>query len=91
MTLGNRNEEKPEGMETHFPKSNQGIPLETIIKEAKQYTKEPKTMTQRWVEIIRGNKLYYNGINLEYITTVIINGEVEVVIEEKDIQSELKF
>lgn len=38
-----------------------------------------------WVDVIKGNRLSYNGIEIEYIAPIILNEEVEVVIDEQDI------
>lgn len=41
--------------------------------------------------MIRGNRLHSNGLDLSYTMPMIVDGEVEVHIEEQDIASEMKF
>ncbi|XP_058759242.1 uncharacterized protein LOC131632512 [Vicia villosa] len=38
-----------------------------------------------------GNRLPTNGIGLEYTTPNLVDGEIEVVIESQDVQSEIQF
>lgn len=42
---------------------------------------------QPWVKIIKGTCLASNGIEIEYIAPIIIDGEIEVMISEQDIES----
>lgn len=41
-----------------------------------------------WVDIISGNRLTANGVEIEYATTLIVNGKIEVLNEEQDVSSE---
>lgn len=48
----------------------------------------PKKM---WVDVIRGNKIPYNGISIEFIAPQIVEGEIEVAIEDEDVVPQVKF
>jgi hypothetical protein len=43
------------------------------------------------VDIIKCNRLPSNGIAIEYTAPTIVNGEIEVIIEEQDVESEKQF
>jgi hypothetical protein len=43
------------------------------------------------VDIIKCNGLPSNGIAIEYTAPTIVNGEIEVIIEEQDVASEKQF
>lgn len=57
--------------------------------EAQETTKErsPKL----WVEVISGNKMPFDGATIELVAPNIVEGEIEVDIEENDIECEVKF
>ncbi|CAI8588930.1 unnamed protein product [Vicia faba] len=46
---------------------------------------------QPWVDIVRGNCLSSNGLDLEYHAPTIVDGEMEVIIEEHDVISKRKL
>ncbi|KAI5382050.1 hypothetical protein KIW84_UN0211 [Lathyrus oleraceus] len=54
---------------------------------------EPETMKLRkpWVDVIRGNRRINREVNMEYTPPTIVDGEVEVKIEESDVEEELEF
>lgn len=41
---------------------------------------EEQQEAQPWVEIIKGSRLPSNGTEIDYITPMIVHGEVEVII-----------
>lgn len=47
------------------------------------------TKEKPWVDIIKGN--HSNGIVIKYTVPMVVNGEIEVLIEEKDIASERQY
>jgi hypothetical protein len=44
-----------------------------------------------WVDVLSGNRNPANGLAMEYVAPKLVNGEVEVEIENSDIESEVKF
>ncbi|XP_058774764.1 uncharacterized protein LOC131649031 [Vicia villosa] len=71
---------------------NKGITgpvLETIAEEKldKGEAEPPKP----WVDVIKGNRLASNGSMIEYTAPMLVNGELEVHIEEQDVVSEKQF
>lgn len=44
-----------------------------------------------WVDVISGNRLPTNGLTIEFTPSKIIEGELEVEIEDADIEFELMF
>lgn len=44
-----------------------------------------------WVEIIQRNKDYNRGLVVEYVAPTLVNGEIEILIDETDIEEELKL
>lgn len=44
-----------------------------------------------WESIVVGNRLLGHGVTVGYSSPTIVNGEVEVVLEMDDIQSELDY
>ncbi|KAL5153328.1 hypothetical protein HKD37_19G052907 [Glycine soja] len=44
-----------------------------------------------WVDVVNENRNPAKGMPLKYFAPQIVNGEVEVMIEDEDIESELKF
>ncbi|CAK8562005.1 unnamed protein product [Lathyrus sativus] len=57
--------------------------------ESKENIEEPNP--KLWVDIISGNRSPSNGAPIEFIAPNIVEGEIEVDIEEADIESEVKF
>ncbi|CAI8608621.1 unnamed protein product [Vicia faba] len=49
---------------------------------------EPKKL---WVDVISGNRILSNGAAIEYFSLKIVEGEIEVEIEEEDILDDLKY
>ncbi|XP_058760792.1 uncharacterized protein LOC131634153, partial [Vicia villosa] len=49
------------------------------------------SLNNQCVDVIKGNRLPTNGIGLEYTPPDLVDGEVEVVIDPQDIQSEIQF
>ncbi|XP_058762303.1 uncharacterized protein LOC131635682 [Vicia villosa] len=71
--------------------------LETIVEEpvieenlASKGKKEEET-PKLWVDIIQGNRLPSNGTELSYTAPVVVDGEMEIQIEEQDVASEKEF
>ncbi|XP_058751687.1 uncharacterized protein LOC131624790 [Vicia villosa] len=46
---------------------------------------------QLWVDVIKGNRLPSSGREIEYTVPKVVNGEIEVQLEEQDLVSEMKF
>jgi hypothetical protein len=44
-----------------------------------------------WVDVLSGNRNPANGLAMEYVAPKLVNGEVEVEIENSGIESEVKF
>ncbi|XP_058732852.1 uncharacterized protein LOC131604428 [Vicia villosa] len=66
-----------------------GPVLETIAEEKlERVADEPP---KPWVDIIKGNRLASNGSIIEYTAPMLVNGEMEVHIEEQDVASEKHF
>lgn len=57
---------------------------EVIDKESVGDAESPKL----WVDTIKGNILASNGSTIEYTAPMIVNGDIEVHIEEQDVVSE---
>ncbi|XP_058783390.1 uncharacterized protein LOC131658072 [Vicia villosa] len=65
--------------------------LERIVEKIDKENKEDVESPKPWVDIIKGNKLAVNGSVIEYNAPMLVNGEIEVHIEEQDVASEKKF
>lgn len=60
-----------------------GEKLETIIEEEKADKEGTKAdQAQPWVDFIQGYRLFTHGLDIEYTIPSIVNGEIEVVIED---------
>lgn len=56
-------------------------------KEELREEEQEAELERPWVDIIKGNRLTSNGIETEYTAPMIIDGEIEVNINEHDIAS----
>ncbi|KAI5435083.1 hypothetical protein KIW84_021785 [Lathyrus oleraceus] len=61
-------------------------------------TKEPSVEVKNnvkgaklWVDIIRGNKDTTNGMSIIFVAPKVVDGEIEVEIENEDVESEMRF
>ena len=61
---------------------------ETTIQMEKKIDDEQRKL---WVDVVNENRNPTKGMPLKYFAPQIVNGEVEVMIEDEDIESELKF
>lgn len=53
--------------------------------------KENAETKKLWFEVLSGNRNSVNGMMLEFVTPKIVNGEIQIEIEEPDIENEVKF
>ncbi|XP_058733321.1 uncharacterized protein LOC131604923 [Vicia villosa] len=44
-----------------------------------------------WVDVISGNRHSTNGLQLQFVAPKVVEGKIEVEIEEKDVESEIRF
>lgn len=66
--------------------------LEVIVEEiSNKENKGDVESPKPWVDIIKGNRLASNGCTIEYTAHMLVNGEIEVHIEEHDVASEKHF
>lgn len=66
--------------------------MDPIIEEqVVEITKPTLEEGKPWVDIIKGDWLAENEVEITYTTPLIVNGEIEVVIEEQDVSSESEF
>lgn len=56
--------------------------------ESKPESEEPRRL---WVDVLSNNRNPANGMVIEYVAPKIVNGDIEIDIEEEDIASEMKF
>lgn len=77
---------------------NPSIPLGTIEEEkadaqaeAEAVKKSEKLKAQPWVDIINGNRLPSTRKKIEYMLPKVVNGEIEVSIEECDVVYKVQF
>ena len=61
--------------------------LEMALEEHIEVEKNEDKSPQLWVDMIKRNRLPVNGIEITYTTPRVINGEIEVQIEERDVAS----
>ncbi|CAK8573409.1 unnamed protein product [Lathyrus sativus] len=82
----------PEELLTPPPqKEGEGM-LETTNFEPKQaLEKENETQQKPWADVIKGNRSLNHGMMMEFVAPTIVNGEVEIEIEEADVADELEF
>ncbi|XP_058783664.1 uncharacterized protein LOC131658381 [Vicia villosa] len=52
---------------------------------------EPLSPKKLWVDVISGNRNPTNGLQMEFVAPKVVNGEIEVEIEEDDIASEIRY
>ncbi|CAI8600549.1 unnamed protein product [Vicia faba] len=50
-----------------------------------------ETKGKPWVVVIQGNRDLNRGMSVEFVATKVVNGEVEVTIEELDVEDELHY
>ncbi|XP_058733155.1 uncharacterized protein LOC131604751 [Vicia villosa] len=62
---------------------------ETLIPETEQEKKD--TQRKLWVDVLSDNRNHANGLTMEYVAPKVVDGEIEIEIEEKDIESELRY
>lgn len=60
---------------------------ETLIDMKKQAT-EPRKL---WVDVLSDNRNSTKGLTMEYVPPNMADGEIEIEIEEKDIESEMLY
>lgn len=71
--------------------------METIVEELigegkpEERDSDDTKTPQLWVDIIKGNHLPSNGNELSYTAPLIVDGEIEVQLEEKDVASKMIF
>ncbi|XP_058775608.1 uncharacterized protein LOC131649881 [Vicia villosa] len=60
--------------------------------EAKGVEHEGETNQQKlWVDVINGNRMQANGMEIEFVAPTIMEGEVQIEIDYNDIRSEVNF
>ncbi|CAK8567828.1 unnamed protein product [Lathyrus sativus] len=79
-------DEKKETLEVKFSKTPAVVNVESETKENIDVP-TPKL----WIDIISGNKIPSNGATIEFVSPSIVEGEIEVDIEEADIEFEVKL
>ncbi|XP_058745862.1 uncharacterized protein LOC131618712 [Vicia villosa] len=77
---------------------NPKTPLGTISEETKEdlvadskVETEAEEKNQPWVDVIKGNRLPFSRKHIEYTPPRVVNGEIEVNLEESDIVSEVQY
>lgn len=69
-------------LQVHLLKMTTTI-LEPIVEEDAQEADDTKAKdNQPWVEVIRGNRLCTNDLDISFTYPSILDGEMEVIIEE---------
>ncbi|XP_058750187.1 uncharacterized protein LOC131623206 [Vicia villosa] len=76
------------GENTKKKEENEEEPIESQTLEKSIEDTEARKL---WVEVLSGNRNLGNGMAIEFVTPKIINGEVEIEIDESDIENEVKF
>lgn len=66
-------------------RSGQDIQVES------EKSKDATPTKKLWVYVISGNRVQANGMAIEFVAPIIVEGEIEVEIKEKDIEYEVKF
>lgn len=89
-------ETPPEGKEASEEKNDDEIPRETLIDvedgEAKKMKEtEHNEVPKLWTDIISGNRVMENGMQLSYVAPKKVDGGYEVEIEDEDVEEELKY
>ncbi|CAK8578828.1 unnamed protein product [Lathyrus sativus] len=59
--------------------------------EAKNGNESSQMKQKLWVDIINENRNPPKGLTMEFVAPKIIDGEVEIQIEEEDVEKEVKF
>ena len=54
-------------------------------------TKAKDPPKKHWVDFISGNMVSENGMEIEFVAPSIIEGEIEMEIEETDVELEVKY
>ncbi|KAK2451010.1 hypothetical protein QL285_010100 [Trifolium repens] len=76
-------ENEEENPKSQNPAETTEAPIEPLIES---------TMGKKlWVEMLNGNRNPEKGMKIEFITPKVVNGEIEVEIDESDIINEVKF
>ncbi|KAL5170000.1 hypothetical protein HKD37_11G031783 [Glycine soja] len=79
-------------VESNATVEEEKIPTLDVIEDDpvvnQKIVEEPKKL---WVDVISGNRIPSNGAAIEYFAPKVVEGEIEVEIEEEDILSELKY
>lgn len=79
-------------VESNATVEEEKIPTLDVIEDDpvvnQKIVEEPKKL---WVDVISGNRIPSNGAAIEYFAPKVVEGEIEVEIEEEGILSELKY
>ncbi|XP_058755867.1 uncharacterized protein LOC131628790 [Vicia villosa] len=62
-----------------------------VVQPTTSKVTEIETPQKLWVDVISNNRNPSNGMQIEFIAPQLVNGEVEVTIEEEDIMSEVRY
>lgn len=67
-------------------------PPKVIMQEARDETKKmEETPKKLWVDVISGNRNPSNRMQMDFVSPKVVNGVIEIEIEEEDIIFELKY
>ncbi|KAI5423833.1 hypothetical protein KIW84_030161 [Lathyrus oleraceus] len=77
--------------EKEIPDMEPPMSMESEIEMPGVEVPETVQLRKPWVDVIRGNRRINRVVSMEYIPPTIVDGEVEVKIEESDVEDELEF
>lgn len=77
--------------EKEIPDMEPPMSMESEIEMPEVEVPETVQLRKPWVDVIRGNRRINRVVSMEYIPPTIVDGEVEVKIEESDVEDELEF
>ncbi|CAK8533157.1 unnamed protein product [Lathyrus sativus] len=66
-------------------KINEKVPTETLTEQTQVKPEERKL----WVDVISDNRNPTKGLSMEYVAPKVINGVIEIDIEQEDIETKL--
>lgn len=61
------------------------------IQVESERSKDATPTKKLWVYVISGNHVQANGMAIEFVAPIIVEGKIEVEIKEKDMEYEVKF
>lgn len=61
------------------------------VKMVKKNPNKKGELEKLWINVIRGNHVVLNGMTIDFVALKVVEGEIEIKIEETRVESKIKF